>query len=113
MTALKKRGESMAIKRPRSIRGMITREITSTIAVIRCYDDFNHIERDQTITISGKCVNDAMLMDIARKSGSLEMGLIPLGVRSKEIKTELRAMSIENFMKYSEIIDTETETDAS
>lgn len=113
MTALKKEGENMAIKRPRSIRGMITREITSTIAVIRCYDDFNHIERDQAITISGKCVNDNALMDIARRSGSLEMGLIPLGVRSKEIKTELRAMSIENFMKYSEIIDTETETDAS
>ncbi|MCR3569381.1 hypothetical protein K0B57_22635, partial [Salmonella enterica subsp. enterica serovar Montevideo] len=55
----------MAIKRPRSIRGMITREITSTIAVIRCYDDFNHVERDQTITISGKCISiiDAFTAD--------------------------------------------------
>lgn len=96
----------MAVKRPRSIRGMISREMTYTTAELRCYDDFNHLERSASLKLTGKYDDHAQILEIARKSGELEMGLIPLEVISSVVTSELRAISIEDFVKYSTVIET-------
>lgn len=94
-------------KRPRSIRGMVTREITKTVAVIRCYDDFNHVEREQTVSLNGTFKDDAQILDAVRRGNLLDMGMFALSVNSSEVKTELRALRMDLFMQYSEVIETE------
>ena len=94
-------------KRPRSIRGMVTREITKTVAVIRCYDDFNHVEREQTVGLNGTYRDDAQILDAVRRGNLLDMGMFALSVNSSEVKTELRALRMDLFMQYSEVIETE------
>jgi hypothetical protein len=94
-------------KRPRSIRGMVTREITKTVAVIRCYDDFNHVEREQTVSLNGTYRDDAQILDAVRRGNLLDMGMFALSVNSSEVKTELRALRMDLFMQYSEVIETE------
>lgn len=94
-------------KRPRSIRGMVTREITKTVAVIRCYDDFNHVEREQTVSLNGTYRDDAQILDAVRRGNLLDMGMYALSVNSSEVKTELRALRMDLFMQYSEVIETE------
>lgn len=94
-------------KRPRSIRGMVTREITKTVAVIRCYDDFNHVEREQTVSLNGTYRDNAQILDAVRRGNLLDMGMFALSVNSSEVKTELRALRMDLFMQYSEVIETE------
>lgn len=94
-------------KRPRSIRGMVTREITKTVAVIRCYDDFNHVEREQTVSLNGTYRDDTQILDAVRRGNLLDMGMFALSVNSSEVKTELRALSMDLFMQYSQVVETE------
>jgi hypothetical protein len=86
---------------------MVTREITKTVAVIRCYDDFNHVEREQTVSLNGTYRDDAQILDAVRRGNLLDMGMFALSVNSSEVKTELRALRMDLFMQYSEVIETE------
>lgn len=102
----------MEINRPRKVRGMITRALTTTSAALRCYDSELKTETIRQVTLIGRYVSKEAVLDYINKSHKLEAGVIALGVESVSSMTDLRAMSIEDFIKYSEsvqIIDNDME----
>lgn len=95
----------MGIKRPRAVRGMVTRAFTLTELKVRCYDSVCKTELIKQLSIDGRYASNAQMLDKIRADKILDDTIIPLEILASETRQQLRAMSKADFFKYSEIID--------
>lgn len=87
-------------------RGQITRIITVTKCVLRCYDSEMHETSDYEIELSG-AVNEKSVIHRVYSTGVLDKKRFTvLEILSYEQTGTLYAMDVETFIKHASVIET-------